>query len=253
MNVHLQFDRATLAFLISLCLAVPLAAQRRQGTRKLERTNTSIKEVQQTFEQGEADGLRVVIYQISANGIIAVDPRKQFKSGDRFKLNLKSNFDGYLYVINVEPGGDYRLLFPLAQSRRNTVRADQSYYIPAASEFQFTDEPGLELLQILMSRSPVPFLEKILDRAPAKAKYIPLDESAKTALQQLAGKSSRLKTSGILTYAASSPKSGIQTRLLTLDRKKDTTFLVVSGGKGTPARFRSGEVSMFEIRLNHSR
>ncbi len=253
MNAHLQFDRSTIAFLISLCLAVPLAAQRRQRTRKLERTNTVIKEVQQTFEQGEADGLRVVIYQVSANGIIAVDPRKQFKSGDRFKLNLKSNFDGYLYVINVTPDGKYNLLFPLARSRRNTIRADQSYYVPAANDFEFKDTQGLEVLQILMSRSPVSFLETILDGSSKKANYIPLDDSAKKTLQQLAGKSSRLKPNGILTFAPSSPKSGLQTRLLTLDRKKDTTFLVVSGGKGTPARFRSGEVSMFEIRLNHSR
>ena len=253
MNVHLQVKVLPLAFLISLCLAAPFAGQRRERTRKLERPNATIKEVQQTFEQGEAHGLRVIIYHISANGMIAVDPRKQFRSGDRFKLNLRSNFDGYVYVINVTPDGDYRLLFPLGRSRRNNVRADQSYYIPAANEFQFTDEPGLEVLQILMSRSPVSFLETILDRASTKTKYIPLDETATTTLQQLAGKPSRLKTSGILTYAGPSQKSGIQTRVLTLDRKKDTTFLVVSGGKGTPGRFRSGEISMFEIRLNHSR
>lgn len=242
-----------LAFLISLCLVTPFAGQRRNRTRKLERPKATIKEVQQTFEQGEADGLRVIIYQIGANGMIAVDPRKQFKSGDKFKLNLRSNFDGYLYVINVTPDGKYNLLFPLARSRRNNIRADQSYYVPAANEFQFTNKPGLEVLQILMSRSPVSFLETILDSSSKKASYIPLDDTATTTLQQLAGKPSRLKPNGILTFAPSSQNSGIQTRLLTLDRKKDTTFLVVSGGKGTPGRFRSGEMSMFEIRLNHSR
>ena len=237
-----------LAFLL-LSLSITVSTQ--NTTRQLERVGVTSKRVQQSFELGEADGLKVVIYHVGEKGMEAVSPDKAFKSGDRFRLKLQSNFDGYVYVINVTPGGENRLLFPRSTSRRNNVRAGQFYYIPTANEFEFNDEPGLEVLQFLISRSQVAFLEGLLDRASSKATYIPLDRNTTTTLQQLAGKPAPLKTGGVTAKATSTLRSGLQTRMLTLDRKKKSTFVVVSGVKGAPNRFRPGEISVFEIRLKH--
>lgn len=240
-----------LPVLAVLLLSLSITAFTQKGTRQLERVGTG-KQVQQSFELGEADGLKVVIYHIGEKGMEAVSPDRPFKSGDRFRLKLQSNFDGYVYVINVTPGGENRLLFPRGTSRRNNVRAGQFYYIPTSNEFEFNDEPGLEVLQFLISRSQVAFLEGLLDRAPSKANYIPLDRNSTSKLQQLAGKPAPLKTGGVTAKAAASTReSGLQTRMLTLDRKKESTFVVVSGAKGLPNRFRPGEISVFEIRLKH--
>ena len=240
-----------LPLLALLLLSLSIAASPQSGKRQLERVAITTKGVQQSFELAEADGLKVVIYHVGQKGMEAVSPNKAFKSGDRFRLKLQSNFDGYVYVINVTPGGENRLLFPRGTSRRNNVRAGQSYYIPTANEFEFNDEPGLEVLQFLISRSQIAFLEGLLDRAPSKANYISLDNNSTGMLQRLAGKPAPVKTGGVTTRIAATRESGLQTRMLTLDRKKDSTFVVVSGVKGAPNRFRPGEISVFEIRLKH--
>ncbi len=219
-------------------------------TRQLVRTKSEIKEAQQSFEQREADGLQVTIYQVSANGMVPVSPRKAFKSGDRFKLKLQSNFDGYVYVLNVTPVGENRLLFPRPSSRRNSVRAGESYDIPSQNDFEFKDEPGIETLRVLMSRDPVLVLDVALDRAPKKASYVALDSTTVRAVEELVGKPARSKTGGI-TAQASGRKPGIGVRMLKLDRKKQTTFVVVSGNNKVPSRFQPGEISVFEIRLTH--
>ena len=234
-----------LIFLI-LFLTSSICAQ----TRQLVRTKTEIKEPQQSFEQREADGLQVTIYQVSGSGLVPVSPRKQFRSGDRFKLKLHSNFDGYVYVLNVTPVGESRLLFPRPSSRRNSVRAGESYDIPSQNDFEFKDEPGIETLRVLMSRDPVLVLDVALDRAPKKASYVPLDNATARAVEELVGKPARSKTGGITTQAAAR-KPVIGVRMLKLDRKKQTTFVVVSGNKEVPSRFQPGEVSVFEIRLTH--
>jgi hypothetical protein len=245
--------------LASLCLMGVLNAQHRETrlieqerTRKLERKKEPANEVPQKFELGEADGLKLIIYQKTAGGMVAVSPEKSFRSGDRFKLNLQSNFDGFVYVVNTTPGGENWLLFPRKQSRGNNVRAGNSFSLPAASEFRFNDEAGIEVLQIVMSRSPIPFLETALDRAPASASQVLLNKAAAVALEQLAGKSTRLKSGGIsVKAAAAAPKSGWKTRKLTLDRKEQKTIVVVSGQTGKQSRFQPGELSIIEIRLKH--
>lgn len=221
----------------------------RTGTRQLTRVNNS-KEVRQNFEQRAADGLKVIIYQAGANGLAPVSPGKTFKTGDRFKLKFESNFDGYVYVINVTPRGENRLLFPRGLTRHNNVRAGESYDIPAANDFKFEGEPGLEVLRVLMSRSPVYILETVLDRAPRNASYIALTTAVAQSLEEIIGKPERSKTGGITTKSGAR-KSGTKTRTLTLDRKKQITFVVVSGSNGLPSRFQPGEISVFEIRLNH--
>ena len=248
-KVHISHN-LTLALFLILCLTGDIRAQSKRDTkRKLVRVNDST-EVRQSFEQRQADGLKVTIYQATADGMVPVDPKKAFKSGDRFRLKLESNFNGYVYVINVPPVGENRLLFPRGVSRRNNIRAGQSYDIPTKNDFEFEAGPGIEILRILMSRTSVSVLEAALDRAPRQAAYVPLDATTTQSLEQLIGKPARSRSSGISTQTTTR-KSGIQTRKLTLDRKKETTFVVVSGGKGIPSQFQPGEISVFEIRLNH--
>ena len=95
------------------------------------------------------------------------------------------------------------------------------------------------------------YLEFALDRVPLKAATVSLDESAAKALEKLTGKPSRPKGSGIAIGAQAKRKAGLQPRTLSLDSGQDDAVLIVSGTKGNPSRFGPGEVSIFEIRLNH--
>ncbi len=237
-----------LALLVAFCVT-SIRAQR-GGTRRLDRNKNPSEEVRQSYERRQVDGLKITIYQPGSNGLRPVHPGQSFTNGDRIKVRFESNFDGYIYVVNLTPGGETRLLFPWPSSRRNHVRAGQAYDIPNAGEFRFNNEPGLEVLQIVMSRSQVYFLEEILDRAPLKARNILLDKEVVKKLMNLAGKPRRLKGSGIATQTESKRTEGLQTRILTLESRKEGSIVVLAGAKG-PARFGPGEVSIFEIRLNH--
>src|SRR2546423_580155 len=64
------------------------------------------------FVSGEADALRVLILKNENGNLVPVDPSRTFIAGDKIKIKLWSNFDGYVYVINIKPGGEKRILFP---------------------------------------------------------------------------------------------------------------------------------------------
>lgn len=238
-----------LAVFVAFCAASTIRAQK-DGRRQLERTKNPGEEVRQSYERRQVDGLKVTIYQLGSNGLRPVNPGQSFTSGDRIKVKFQSNFDGYIYVINLTLGGERRLLFPRPLSRRNNVRAGQAYDIPSSGEFRFDENPGLEVLQVVMSRSQVYFLEAILDRAPLKATILPLDKVALKSVGNLTGKPTRLKGSGIATQTQPKRTAGLQTRILTLESRKEGSILILSGAKGTN-RFGPGEISVFEIRLNH--
>ena len=239
----------TLALFLALGVPSTLPAQK-DSTRQLARIKSSGEEVRQSYERRDADGLKVTVYQVRTNGLFPVNSGQLFTSGDRVKVKFQSNFDGYIYVINLTPSGERRLLFPRPLSRRNSVGAGQTYDIPPSGEFQFDKDPGLEVLQIVMSRSQVSFLEAILDRASQKAGNLPLDRVALNSLRDLTGKPARIQGSGIATQTQKKRTAGLQTRILTLDSRKEGSILVLSGAKGTN-RFGPGEISVFEIRLNH--
>ena len=78
-----------------------------------------------------------------------------FRSGDRIKLNLRSNRNGYLYVIGVGSTGTSRVLFPDSDEVANGIKAKVTYAVPFDSNLKFDDSPGEERLLILLSQRPI--------------------------------------------------------------------------------------------------
>ena len=81
-----------------------------------------------------------------------------FRSGDRIRLNLRSNRNGYLYVIGVGSSGASRVLFPDSAYVANGIKAKVTYAVPFDSILKFDDSPGEEKLLILLSQRPLPQL-----------------------------------------------------------------------------------------------
>jgi serine/threonine protein kinase len=85
--------------------------------------------------------------------------REIFEPGWRFKLNLTSPQEGYLYLLNQEPGGNYVLLFPLPSHQNGSAR------IEANERFQtrwyvFDDQPGTETFRLVWAAESVPELDR---------------------------------------------------------------------------------------------
>ncbi len=90
-------------------------------------------------------------------------PQSIFRSGDRIKVSLTTNFDGFVYVLTVNPAGELTLLFPSSDvGTFNAVRRGVTYQIPSKLDgwFKFQGQKGQERLFVTMSPEPVPEIEQ---------------------------------------------------------------------------------------------
>jgi len=79
-----------------------------------------------------------------------------FRSGDRIRLNVQSNRDGYLTVLALGSTGRAATLFPgTPEGASNQVRAGQLYQVPPASYLRFDNNPGEETLIVMLSPTPL--------------------------------------------------------------------------------------------------
>jgi hypothetical protein len=78
----------------------------------------------------------------------AVDPGLVFAQGDRVRFRFRTNFDGYLYVMNQSTSGKYEILFPREDTgAENRVQAEKEYVVPAVQGwFRVSGPPGQDIL-----------------------------------------------------------------------------------------------------------
>ena len=76
----------------------------------------------------------------------AVDPGLVFAQDDRVRFRFRTNFDGYLYVMNQSTSGKYEQLFPREETgRENRVAAGRNtWFPPPQTAFRITGPPGHE-------------------------------------------------------------------------------------------------------------
>ncbi len=83
-----------------------------------------------------------------------------FRSGDRIRLLVQTNIDGFLYVINRGSTGRYTLLFPQPsmEASAHRVKARTEYAIPHNGWIRFDEVPGEEGVVFLVTLEPLPEL-----------------------------------------------------------------------------------------------
>lgn len=110
-------------------------------------------------------GLRYSILKRTGDDQSAeVDADTLFHAGDRIRLGLEANTDGYLYVVNRGSSGTWKLLFPSPeiQGGDNRIKKRVKYEIPSGYTFTFDEQAGVEKLFIVFARQPEPNLEKLI-------------------------------------------------------------------------------------------
>jgi len=109
-------------------------------------------------------GLRYTILKKTAEGQAETEADAVFHAGDRIRLAVETNDDGYLYVVNRGSSGTWKLLFPSAEIKDgdNRIQHRTRYEIPSGYTFTFDEQPGEEKLFIVVSRQPEPDLEGLI-------------------------------------------------------------------------------------------
>ncbi len=102
-------------------------------------------------------GLRYWI-EMKRNGVTQrVSNKTQFKSGDSIRFHVRANIDGYAYILLSNGSrGEHEVLFPDEKAgEKNRVGAGRDYVLPQDGSLTFDENPGLEKLTLLLSRTPI--------------------------------------------------------------------------------------------------
>jgi len=214
--------------------------------RKPQKTDES-KRARGLFVNKKSDGMSVLVLKLEDNALVPVDPSQAFKAGDQIKIQLESNFDGFIYVVNIQPSGKRCLMFPYPGAANNAVVSGEQYQIPPGKDaMQFDEEKGTEVLQVIMSRDRIPYLD-----AAQKEPEGCLAQSATTAAAELQAGIVKKVTPVVPQTGGSKMRS--RDIILAAGKDKDTNGSVVAlpdnGGGG---KLKPGEIAPFEIRLKHN-
>jgi len=110
-------------------------------------------------------GLRCsVLKRAGPADLIEVAPDIVFRSGERIRVRVEANDDGYLYIVHQGSSGVWKPLFPSSEvaDGDNRIQAGREYDLPPGHVFTFDDQPGQEKLFVVFSRQPVSDLESLI-------------------------------------------------------------------------------------------
>ncbi len=110
-------------------------------------------------------GLGMTLFGRDSNGLaVRVDPDRVFRKGDRVRILLETNTDGYLYIFNRTNDGPAVMIYPDAEIDEggNYLQAHVPFEIPAADApderlrwFAFDENTGTEKVFFVFTREPL--------------------------------------------------------------------------------------------------
>ena len=111
-------------------------------------------------------GLGLTLFMRDSNGLaVRTDPSRTFHKGERVRVLIETNADGYLYVFNTTDAGPPVMIYPDPELEEagNYIQGHVPWEIPssAAAEerlrwFTFDQNSGTEKLYFVFTREPLP-------------------------------------------------------------------------------------------------
>lgn len=181
----------------------------------------------------EAIGLGYTLYLRDINGrAVRVEPTREFHNGDRIRISLEPNIDGYLYVFHTEGDGPPEMIFPDArlEGGDNWIAAHVPIDVPSTVEtderlrwFQFYGNPATEHLFVVVTREPlseVPIEDALVSFCTANKEKCPWHPTVEvwTRIQQSAKADVKIVTNNTAGQAQSEKEQAATTRGLGLDQ-----------------------------------
>jgi hypothetical protein len=105
------------------------------------------------------------LFMRGANGrSVRVEPSREFHAGDRVRIALEPNVDGYLYIFHSEGDGAPEMIYPDSRldDGNNWIEAHVPMEVPSSEEaderlrwFTFDANPANEHLYVVVTREPL--------------------------------------------------------------------------------------------------
>ena len=113
-----------------------------------------------------AIGLGYTLFMRDPSGRgVRVEPGHEFHSGDRVRISLEPNVDGFLYVFHTEGAGQPEMIYPdpRLDEGENWIEAHVPMEVPSSEQpderyhwFVFDNNPATERLYVVVTRKPLP-------------------------------------------------------------------------------------------------
>lgn len=110
-------------------------------------------------------GIGLTLFMRDSNGLaVRTDPAHEFRKGDRVRVLLETNSDGYLYIFNTTNDGPAVMIYPHADldEAGNYIQAHVPFEIPSSQGaeerlrwFAFDEIGGTEHLFFVFTREPL--------------------------------------------------------------------------------------------------
>jgi hypothetical protein len=125
----------------ALCVAAMLAGSQAQAQTQSH-----------TMTQG-GHRMELLLERLDQDTWRTIDPGLVLAQGDRVRFKFRTNFDGYLYVMNQGTSGRYEQLFPSVEAGQdNQIAASREYQVPATSAaFRVSGPAGHDVVYWLVS------------------------------------------------------------------------------------------------------
>jgi hypothetical protein len=100
-----------------------------------------------------ASRMEITLERRDGNAWKSVDPGLVLAASERVRFRFKSNFKGYLYVINHSTSGTNTLLFPRQDTgSMNRIEAGKEYVVPATQgAFRVAGPAGYDVISWMVS------------------------------------------------------------------------------------------------------
>jgi Domain of unknown function (DUF4384) len=97
--------------------------------------------------------MEITLERLQSGNWKVIAPGQVLNSNDYVRFRFKTNFSGYLYVMNQGTTGDYSMLFPSADTgEQNKIDAEKEYLIPATEgSFRVAGPPGHDILSWIVT------------------------------------------------------------------------------------------------------
>ncbi len=222
-----------------------------------EAGNTPVAMTRALYVKKRTDAMHVSFLK---KGGGEVDPsRDVFTSADEITVRCESNFNGFVYFINITPGGRKFLIFPCGKVSAFNLAPG----LRAEPEVLFDNEKGTEVLQVIMSRERIDFFESAIKGNccddPTKCE---LSASAANAASELASNAAKQQKGGIevnnlvAVVPPNASSGGVRARGIALVQGKDSNkggsyVAIESPANSNNSKLEAGRYAVFEIRLIH--
>lgn len=195
--------------------------------------NTSAANKNLTSTTTQPIALGYTMFMRDVNGrAVRIDPTREFHNGDRIRISLEPNVDGYLYVFHTEGDGQPEMIFPDArlEGGENWIEAHVPIDVPSTVEtderlrwLQFYGNPATEHLYVVVTREPladVPVAETLVSLCSTNKENCPWHPSVEvwTRIQQAAKADVKVVASNTAGQAQSEKEQVATTRGLGLDQ-----------------------------------